>query len=256
MRISILYLGHIECNRYHLIECKNKEEMIKSPISAILIEHPVLGNLLYDTGNSPFYSSVHPDSVKETYPIPEFISIEDALKERGMKPSDIDSIILSHLHFDHAGGLQYFKGMKALENVLVAEEELKNAYYQVMTGHGGAYVKSLFDIDGIIYHTITEDMDLADDVRLIIQKSHTPAVTGMVLKTKSKGNIIMPSDTIYTRESYEKGLPPGGPINKTKQEFYDNLDKIKHMAVEYSAELLFGHDYGQIMEWSMAGKIE
>lgn len=256
MKISVLYLGRIECKKFHLIECENEEEMIKSPISAILIEHPVLGNILYDTGNSPFLSTEYPKSTLETYPIPEFISIESALKEKGLTPADIDMLIISHLHFDHAGGLRYFEGTKAIKKVLVSEAELKNAYCQVMTGQPGAYVKKLFDLDDIVYQTINKDIDLSDDIRLFIQSSHTPGVLGMVLKTESKGNMIVTSDSIYTREGYEKGLPPGGPINKTKQEFFDNLSRIREMKKEYCAEILFGHDYEQILELSREGKFK
>lgn len=253
MNIKVLYLGHIECKEDNLVKCEDERQMIKSPIPAILIQHPKLGNILYDTGNSPFYSSEYPESTLETYPIPEFISIEEALKESGLTPADIDMIIISHLHFDHAGGLKYFRGTKAIKNVLVAESELKNAYHQVMTGQAGAYVKSLFDLDEIVFKTINEDTDLADDIRLFIQNSHTPGVTGMILKTESKGNIIVTSDTVYTKESYDRELPPGGSINKTQKEFFDNLEKIKKMEQEYSAMLVYGHDYDQIVAMNKEG---
>lgn len=256
MKISVLYLGRLECRKYHLIECEDHNEMIKSPIMSILIERPTLGNVLYDTGNSPYYSTEYPPSTLETYPVAEFISIEEALKAKGLTPADIDLILMSHLHFDHAGGLKYFTGTKAIKNVLVAEAELKNAFYQAMTGQVGAYVKSLFDLEGIRFQTINGETDLADDLRLFVQNAHTPGVMGMALKTRSKGNVIVTSDAIYTRESYQKELPPGGPINKTKKEFYDNLNRIKAMEKEYSAELLFGHDYDQVMEWNKNGVIE
>lgn len=257
MKISVLYLGRLECKKYHLIECDNHNEMIKSPIVSILIEHPVLGNILYDTGNSPYYTTEYPSFTLETYPVAEFISIEEALNKKGLTPADIDMIILSHLHFDHAGGLRYFTGTKAIKNVLVSEAELKNAFYQVMTGQPGAYVKSLFDLQDIQFKTINQDIELeGGGIRLFIQNSHTPGVVGMVFKTESKGNIIVTSDTIYTRESYLTELPPGGPINKTRKEFYDNLSRIKAMEREYSATLLFGHDYSQVLEWAEAGFIE
>lgn len=246
MNISVLYLGRIECKKDDLIQCSDANQMIKSPISAILIQHPTLGNLLYDTGNSPFYSTEYPKSTLETYPIPEFISIEDALKQKGVTPADIDMIILSHLHFDHAGGLRYFKGTRAIRNVLVSEAELKNAYYQVMTGHPGAYVKSLFDLDDIQFTTINEHTILAEDVKLFIQQSHTPGLIGIILNTETKGNLMVTGDTIYTKENFEKELPSGGSINKTTKEFFDNLAVIRKMAEQIDASIIYGHDYEQI----------
>ena len=256
MKISVLYLGRIECRRDNLIQCSDLSQMIKSPISAILVQHPELGNVLYDTGNSPFYASEYSRHTLETYPIPEFISIEDALKKKGLQTSDIDRIILSHLHFDHVGGLKYFRGTKAIKNVLVSEAELKNAYYQVMTGQGGAYVKSLFDLDGIEYKTIKEDTVLAEDMRLFIQQSHTPGLIGMMLKSRSKGNLLVTGDTIYTRENYEKELPPGGSINKTQKEFFDNLAWIKKMERQNSAAIIYGHDFDQITDLNQEGSFE
>lgn len=255
MKLHVLNLGRLDCKKYHLIQCSNEQEEIFSPISALLIQHPTLGNILYDTGNSPLYDEEYSDEILRTYPIGSFISIETALSEHGLTVNDIDMIIMSHLHFDHAGGLCYFKGTKANKNVIVSEAELKNAYWQVMTNQGMAYQKNLFDMEGIVYKTIAEDVSLAPDISLFIQNSHTPGVIGLILSTETKGNIIVTSDTIYTKENYISELPPGGHINKTQQEFYDNLARIKKLKDKYQAELLFGHDYRQIMEWSSLKEI-
>lgn len=256
MKISVLYLGKIECQRLHLVACPEEETMIQSPMVSLLIQHPSLGNLLYDTGNTPFYNSVYGEEIRKTYPITEFISIEEALAEKGLAPSDIDRIILSHLHFDHVGGLQYFVGTKALQNVIVAEEELKHAYYCVMTGGAGAYVKSLFDLPGIRFAPLREELSLADDLHLFVQPSHTPGVIGMRLELAQEGCVIATSDTIYTKDSYEQGLPPGGSINKTPEEFFDNLERIRAMQKKHKAMLLFGHDYEQIRSLAARGFLE
>lgn len=248
MEVKVLYLGRMECKRDYLVKCDDKEAMIKSPVSAILLKHPELGNILYDTGNSPFYNSAYPEHVLETYPIVEFISVEEAILKEGITPDDIDMIIMSHLHFDHAGGLKYFSKSKAIKNVVVAEPELKNAYYKVTTGNSGAYVKEMFDIDGICYKPYRNELRLANDITVFSQESHTPGCTGLILRLKGKGTVIVTSDTIYTRDNYDYELPPGGNINATAEEFYSNLSRIKAMCQEYEADIIFGHDYEQIQE--------
>lgn len=249
LKINVLYLGRVECNRYHLVKTDDEKEMITSPMVATLIQHPTLGNILYDTGNDWNWEETYPESIKETYPLCEFISIKDRLAEHGLTPYDIDILIISHLHFDHSGGVKYFANTDAGMKIIVAEDDLKNALYNISIGEGGAYVKSLFDMDGIRYAPINGEVNLADDLTLFVQKSHTPGVIGMVVKTKNNGNIIFTGDTIYTKDSYEKELPPGGSINKTDTEFFDNLKFIKEMEKKYNATIFYGHDYDQVREW-------
>ncbi len=256
MKLRVLHLGRIDCQRLHLVACPDESTMIASPMVALLIEHPTLGNILYDTGNSPFYNSVYGKAILETYPITQFRSIEDALADAGLRPDDIDLLILSHLHFDHAGGLSYFAGTKAFGNIIVAESELKNAYFSVMTGQSGAYVKSLFDLPDVRYRTISQDTKLADDLTLFLQASHTPGVIGLQLTLPQTGTVLVTSDTIYTQDSYDQGLPPGGKINKTQDEFFSNLEAIRQRQAVHQATLFFGHDYDQVTSWAARGWIE
>ena len=137
MKISILYLGKMEFPKFRLVDWKDEGAMVQSPAVAILIQHPTLGNILYDTGNCEDFSAVYTEEMLHDYPITEMISIQEALAQKGLTPDDIDLIILSHLHFDHAGGLKHFVGTKAIRRVLVSEADLKNAYWSVMTGNGG-----------------------------------------------------------------------------------------------------------------------
>lgn len=253
MEICVLYLGYIACKKMFLVDTPDARQDIRSPISALLIRHPTLGNVLYDTGNSPFFATEYSPATLQTYPIPEFISIEEALRAQGLTPGDIDWIILSHLHFDHAGGLRYFRGTKAIRRVLASEAEIKNAYFQTVTGAGGAYCKELFDFAGIQFCPVTQDTELAPDLKLFVQHAHTPGVLGLVLRTQTKGTVICTSDSVYTAESYARRLPPGGHINKSREEFFENLEKLEAMKKACQATLFYGHDYEQVLRWSRAG---
>ena len=46
LQFKMLYLGHILCRKDYLVRTDNKEELIHSPMLAVLIQHPVLGNIL------------------------------------------------------------------------------------------------------------------------------------------------------------------------------------------------------------------
>ena len=154
LRLHVLYLGKMEFPKFRLVDCKDEKEMVVSPAVSLLIQHPTLGNILYDTGNSEHFAELYSEEMLHNYPVTECITIEEALAEKGLKPEDIDLIILSHLHFDHAGGLSHFVGTKAIQNVIVSEADLKEAYFSVMTGNPGAYTRALFDVEGIQFKPI------------------------------------------------------------------------------------------------------
>ena len=63
MKISILYLGKMEFPKFRLVDWKDEGAMVQSPAVAILIQHPTLGNILYDTGNCEDFSAVYRDDL-------------------------------------------------------------------------------------------------------------------------------------------------------------------------------------------------
>ena len=256
VKFHVLYLGRIDCQRFRLVGCKDESAMISSPMTATLIQHPTLGNILVDTGNSPFYTTEYGDHINEIYPVAEFISIEDALKNDGLTVYDIDMLILTHLHFDHVGGLRYFAGTKAIKNVYVSEAELQSAWSTVLCGDGGAYVRKLFDVEGIQFHTYSKEKDFGEGLTLFEQHSHTAGCTGYILETGNNGNWIFSSDTIYTMDSYTNRTPPGGNINKSTEEFYRICDQLTDMLHQYDAKLMPGHDYNMVREFNEKGFID
>ena len=82
------------------------------PVPAFLVRHPSLGNILIDTG-------LHPSVVRNPrdkfsrwtarhYRIEEGEDIVSQLRDRGLAPTDIAFVVLTHLHEDHASGIEAF----------------------------------------------------------------------------------------------------------------------------------------------------
>lgn len=260
LKIKVLDLGNMTFYKNELIKTDNENEMIVSPSYAILIQHPAIGNVLYDTGNDDSWDETYSDDMKRIYPITKLTTIKEALQKEGLTPSDIDLLILSHFHFDHVGGLKYFSGTKAGKKVLAYEHELKDAFYKVNiaeNGICGAYMRPLFcNLSGIGFLPINDETELANGLTLFIQRCHTAGVIGLKIDLKNEGTVIFCGDTIYTKESYDREIGPGGGINKTDAEFHENLSMIKEMKQKFNAQIFFGHDIKQTNEWQNRGWID
>lgn len=260
IQVKILDLGYMTFYKKELVRTDDLQEMIQSPALAILIKHPTAGYILYDTGNDDNWQNTYSDHIKEVYPITECITIKEALAKEGLAPENIDVLVLSHLHFDHAGGMKYFANTKAGAHTLVAAaewDEVAHAVPQAKNQQQGAYLGELFlDLPGVAYEPVAdENIELAEGVTLFTQHCHTAGLLGLCVRLVDR-TVIFTGDTVYTRESYEQELPPGGSINKTDSEFTENIAALKVMQKTYDAEMFFGHDYAQARAWEKKGWIE
>jgi glyoxylase-like metal-dependent hydrolase (beta-lactamase superfamily II) len=113
VRIELLEVGH--CMHPEHVVLQNKRfAPLRFPALVALIHHPVHGPILYDTGYSPRF-------IEATRPFPERlyawvtpITIDPErtavaqLAKRGIRPSDVRFVIVSHFHADHVAGLMDF----------------------------------------------------------------------------------------------------------------------------------------------------
>lgn len=78
--------------RVYPADAKNR---IRVGMNLLLVEGP-FGNLLVDTGAA----AVESPKMREIYDL----EVADPLAGTGLAEADIDHVVLTHLHFDHAGG--------------------------------------------------------------------------------------------------------------------------------------------------------
>jgi glyoxylase-like metal-dependent hydrolase (beta-lactamase superfamily II) len=226
------------------IEAENRRMIV--PGFCVLIRHDTLGCILYDTGISNNWEETWTSQMKSMYTLRQNYDIKQKLLEFGLTPDDVDLVILSHLHYDHAGNVRLFQKTAAGRKILISGPEAREAFVAVNlddTGYFGAYNKHEFlNLQGIGYELMEEDTWLADDLYLFIQNGHTPGVIGMLLKTKEHGNFIFPSDAVYMQLNFGPPIKLPGIVNNPGA-FLKNIDRLHKMKEEYNAEIIFGHDY-------------
>jgi glyoxylase-like metal-dependent hydrolase (beta-lactamase superfamily II) len=229
------------------IEAENRRYVI--PGYCVYIEHPVIGKILYDTGCAIDYKNTWNATMQRDYKVIEIWDIRAKLAEMGTKIEDIDLLIMSHLHYDHAGNIKMFQHTKAGKKIILSEPEAKDAFVKVNlddTGFSGVYLKREFqNLEGIGYSLISQDTKLADDFHLFIQKGHTPGVIGLMLTTGNGDTYIFPSDSIYSSINF--GPPvilPG--LCVSPDDYKANIEKVVEMKNRHNARIIYSHDVNDL----------
>ena len=139
---------------------------VYNPYFAYVVKHPS-GTLLFDSGAHPQLATDPESRLGEAAADFEVrLGPDDHIERRlaaiGLRPEDVDLVVQSHLHFDHAGGLEWLRHAP----VLVQREELAFAMdppvYQEEI-----YVRGDYDI-GLNWQQLDGDHDVFGDSRVTI----------------------------------------------------------------------------------------
>lgn len=227
----------------------NREaEWHRVPSISVLIQHPTLGWILIDTGS-------HDEAMEGRWPekpqkgSPLIRTPDDLLGARlaqvGLKPADIDWLILTHLHLDHAGGLYHFANTKAGSRVVVHEVELRQALYEVFVHNDefkNAYLRSDFvGLSGINFEPVYGDTELADDITLLFLPGHSAGLLGVMVHLANSGTFIFMSDAAYVAANYGPPVRQPGIVYDTVA-FQASCEKVRWLERRYNAKVIFGHD--------------
>jgi glyoxylase-like metal-dependent hydrolase (beta-lactamase superfamily II) len=192
-------------------------------------------NIIIDTA-----SPVEELPVSENSPIriESIQSFEKALEKVGLKPSDIELVVLTHLHVDHY--LNVFKCIDA--KIIVQEEELKFAESPHPL-YAWVYPKEPVErLKRMKLSVIRGDIEIEDGIRVLLTPGHTPGCQSVMVRT-SKGSVII-TGFCCTRENFEPKnasshcllpgisalpvIPPG--IHTDVLQAYNSMLRIRELA--------------------------
>jgi len=221
------------------------------PVWNLVIDHPE-ATVLWDTGSHPeagdgywddelFDAFAHEDAAER--------NLSTALEEVGFAVDDIDAVVQSHLHVDHAGGLHNFEGTDV--PVYVHRREIEHAYLSAKTdAGGGGYVAADFDRD-LNWRVVHGDRQLFPGIDLLHLPGHTPGMLGAHIERggeeengggEDDSDVLIAGDVAFAAENYEEGREMGASLVHDSRAWRESLRRLKEVERRTDAAVLYGHD--------------
>jgi N-acyl homoserine lactone hydrolase len=186
-------------------------------VPAFLLEHPGAGAVLIDTG---FHPSVAVDPRKNLGRIQStlFKDIEmdpgqaatAQLRRKGIEPAQVKSVVMTHLHPDHASAISEFPGatfvVSKAEWAAATSQGPLHGYVKRQFDHAFDY--RLLDFEGPdveSFATFGRSLDLFGDgsVRCVYTPGHTPGHLSVVLRLRRREALVA-ADAVYLRRNLDE----------------------------------------------------
>jgi N-acyl homoserine lactone hydrolase len=213
------------------------------PTHAVLVDTPD-GKLLWDTScPRDWEQRWAPTGLQNFFPydnVSEDEYLDSRLRQLGLAPGDIDYVALSHLHFDHAGNAHLFKETEAR---LVCSDKEKEFAFGFEGAFTGAHIKA--DYEDLKFETVSGDAEFLPGITFIQTPGHTPGSMSMRIDLPETGTMIFTADAVYRGENYGPPTIAAGIVNNLEQ-YYASVEKIRGLAEQTNATVVFGHDPEQI----------
>lgn len=127
------------------------------------------------------------------------------LKDKGVEPGDVDTIVITHLHFDHVGNNELFPNAR----FIVQRDELPQGLSppKFCMFYYPEYKYKMLDVLPRT-EVIEGDLQLSDSVSLVKIGGHTPGCMVVMLETDI-GRVCLASDVMYNYKNLELNWPMG-----------------------------------------------
>lgn len=236
---------------------------VELPVNAYLIEHPKHGLILLDTGWSADCRDILPPHLKYFYEphINEGQTAAEQLKALGLRPKDIDLVLLSHLDVDHTCALKDFAGQA--RRIICAELEY---FYSCRTVYKirqawDTWMPYANQIERVNYRASAlgpagRGFDLFGDgsVLCIYSPGHTDGIFTTIVSNDSTNRFmsvgegiywgdyaVLASDVAFCKENLRDSVIPGYGFDHGMQA--KSLEFLQKLADDPKCKaMLFSHD--------------
>ncbi len=190
--------------------------------------------VVVDTGFSPAQAAARG--------VPNYVSPAEMLARLGIEADQVELVILTHLHADHAGGVGLFP--RASFYVQRSEYEFwmkdplsRRPMFQFFLDAATREALAGLEQDGRLVFT-DGDTEVAPGVECLLAPGHSPGLQAVAVETE-RGPAVLGSDTGHVFENYLEDWPSSLAVDQLA--LLKTFDKLRGRAA--SPDLLFpGHD--------------
>lgn len=224
--------------------------LVQTPDSLFLFDTGMPARLTNDPwallgpGREPAPTEADPIPDEVVDPIIPVVRPDDSLARQlslaHLTAHDIDGVITSHWHFDHAGGLEAVAGRP----ILAQRQEIESVFPppQADTQGPGSDPRVPFWLTGTLsLETLDGDRTLAPGVTVLSTPGHTPGHQSLLVET-SEGAFLLTSDAVYTARNWETDTP--GYLADPEMGLR-SVSRLREVAQATGATVIFGHDAAQ-----------
>lgn len=227
--------GYTTARAHHAEFGADRRQVVRFHALIALIEHPVHGRTLFDTGYSPRFfeaTSNWPCSLyRRATPVvtSPALAADISLASAGIDPASIRRIVLSHLHADHTCGLLDFPhadivvtercwqqaagltGWQAVRQAVLPDLLPKGAHpsrpLPSETPEHQLCLIRQFHGPGLGPFESSHDLFGDGSVRLLDLSGHAAGQCGVLLQTGASDRMLLVADSAWTSKTLREGLP-------------------------------------------------
>jgi N-acyl homoserine lactone hydrolase len=240
MKLYLINLGYCDVDKgVVLTPSSGVGERVVIPIVGYLIETDGGQRILVDSGMHRKHVA-DPEATFRGKPFAKALTpimrpehdVKNRLGELGLTADDVEVLVSTHFHFDHAGNHGDFGRARIVT---------QRTCYEYARANPGRFPPDIWDLPHLRYDLIDGDTELVPGVELIETSGHCPGHMSVLVRLPKTGPVLLTIDAVYTRENLETDNWSG---QADPERAKASAEKLKAIAARERAMMIYGHDPG------------